>query len=166
MRGSDVPQTTMFSDLSVEDRIPADHPLRAIQALVNPILAALSPRFQAMYATMGRPSIPPERLLKALLLQTLFTIRSERQLMEQLNYNLLFRWFVGLNPDDAVCVPTVFTKNRERLIHGNIAKAFLQEVLKTAETHGLLSHEHFTVDRWPRDAACGVRGEPGETQSD
>ncbi len=102
MRGSDVPQTTLFSYVSVEERIPADHPLRTIQALVNPILAALSPRFQTMYATRGRPSIPPERLLRALLLQILFTIRSERQLIEQLNYNLLFRWFVGLNPDDAV----------------------------------------------------------------
>jgi transposase len=146
MRGSDHPQTTMFSVVSIEDRIPTDHPLRAILALVNPILAALSPRFQAMYATMGRPSIPPERLLRALLLQVLFTIRSERQLMEQLDYNLLFRWFVGLNPDDAVWVPTVFTKNRDRLIEGNIAEAFLQEVLKAADQRGLLSHEHFTVD--------------------
>jgi transposase len=146
MRGSDLPQTTLFSYLSVEDRIPADHPLRAIQALVNPILVALSPRFVAMYSTMGRPSIPPERLLRALLLKVLYTIRSERQLMEQLDYNLLFRWFVGLNPDDAVWVPTVFTKNRERLEASNIADAFLQEILKAADTRGLLSHEHFTVD--------------------
>lgn len=146
MRGSDHPQTALFSFLSVEDRIPADHPLRTIQTLVNPILAELSPRFQAMYSTMGRPSIPPERLLRALLLQILYTIRSERQLMEQLNYNLLFRWFVGLNPDDAVWVPTVFTKNRDRLLEGNIAEAFLQGVLKAADGRGLLSHEHFTVD--------------------
>ena len=109
MRGSAAPQTALFSYLSVEDRIPADHTLRTIQGLVNPILAALSPRFQTMYSRMGRPSIPPKRLLRALLLQILFTIRSERQLMEQLNHNLLFRWFVGLNPDDAVWVPTVFT---------------------------------------------------------
>jgi len=146
MRGPDTQQTALFSFLSVEDRIPADHPLRAIQALVNPILAALSPRFQTMYATMGRPSIPPERLLRALLLQQLYTIRSERQLMEQLNYNLLFRWFVGLNPDDAVWAPTVFSKNRERLVAGDIADAFLYEILKVADAHGFLSHEHFTVD--------------------
>ena len=116
MRGDDQPQTALFSYISVEDRIPRDHPLRSIQALVNPILVALSPRFQSMYSKMGRPSIPPERLLRALLLQILYTVRSERQLMEQLNYNLLFRWFVGLNPDDAVWVPTVFTKNRDRLL--------------------------------------------------
>ena len=146
MRGDDQPQTALFSYVSIEDRIPADHPLRTIQALVNPILTALSPRFQTMYSTMGRPSIPPERLLRALLLQVLFTIRSERQLMEQLNYNLLFRWFVGLNPDDAIWVPTVFTKNRDRLLEGNIADAFLQEVLKAADARGLLSHGHFTVD--------------------
>ena len=146
MRGPDQPQTVMFSVISIEDRIPADHPLRAIQALVNPILAALSPRFQAMYSTMGRPSIPPERLLRALLLQTLYTIRSERQLMEQLDYNLLFRWFVGLNPDDEVWVPTVFTKNRDRLVDGHIADAFLQETLTAADQRGLLSHEHFSVD--------------------
>lgn len=146
MRGTDQQQTVLFSFLSVEDRIPADHPLRAIQALVNPILAALSPRFQTMYATTGRPSIPPEQLLRALLLQQLYTIRSERQLMEQLDYNLLFRWFVGLNPDDAVWVPTVFTKNRDRLVAGNIADAFLHEILKAADARGLLSHEHFTVD--------------------
>jgi transposase len=146
MRGADQQQTALFSFLSVEDRIPADHPLRAIQTMVNPILAELSPRFQSMYAATGRPSIPPEQLLRALLLQTLYTIRSERQLMEQLNYNLLFRWFVGLNPDDAVWVPTVFTKNRERLVAGNIADAFLHEILKAADARGLLSHEHFTVD--------------------
>ena len=146
MRGADEPQTTLFSYVSVEDRIPADHPLRTIHALVNPILVTLSPRFETLYARLGRPSIPPERLLRALLLQVLFTIRSERQLMEQLNYNLLFRWFVGLNPDDAVWVPTVFSKNRDRLVDGQIAEAFLQEVLHTADQRGLLSHEHFTVD--------------------
>jgi transposase len=96
MRGADEPQTTSFSYVSIEDRIPADHPLRTIHALVNPILVALSPRFEVLYARMGRPSLPPERQLRSLLLQVLFTIRSERQLMEQLNYNLLFRWFVGL----------------------------------------------------------------------
>jgi transposase len=146
MRGADHPQTTAFSMISIEDRIPVDHPLRAMLALVNPVLAALSPRFQAMYSTVGRPSIPPERLLRALLLQVLYTIRSERQLMEQLDYNLLFRWFVGLNPDDPIWAPTVFTKNRDRLIEGQIADAFLQEILKVAHARGLLSHEHFTID--------------------
>ncbi len=105
MRGAGRRQSTLFSYVSVEDRIPATHPLRALQALVNPILTALSPRFDALYATHGRPSIPPERLLRAMLVQVLYTIRSERQLMEQLDYNLLFRWFVGLNPDDPVWVP-------------------------------------------------------------
>jgi transposase len=146
MRGPDHPQTLLFSIRSVDDRIPADHPLRAMQALVNPILVELSPRFQAMYSTMGRPSIPPERLLRALLLQKFYTIRSERQLMEQLDYNLLFRWFVGLNPDEAVWDPTVFTKNRDRLLDANIADAFLFAILSAADGRGLLSHEHFTVD--------------------
>ncbi|MDZ7631969.1 MAG: IS5 family transposase [Gemmatimonadaceae bacterium] len=152
MRGADQPQTTLFSYMSVEDRIPADHPLRTIHALVNPILAALSPKFEALYSRNGRPSIPPERLLRALLLQVLFTVRSERQLMEQLNYNLLFRWFVGLNPDDAVWVPTVFSKNRDRLIEGQIADAFMAEVLRAADERRLLSHEHFTVDGTLLDA--------------
>ncbi len=171
MRGPDHPQTALFSYLSVEDRIPADHPLRAIQQLVHPILAELSPRFQAMYATMGRPSIPPERLLRALLLQILYTIRSERQLMEQLNYNLLFRWFVGLNPDDPVWVPTVFTKNRNRLLDGNIAEAFLHAVLRAAETRGLLSHEHFTVDgtlleAWASQKSFRPKDDPTPPPSD
>jgi transposase len=171
MRGTDLPQTTLFSYLSVEDRIPADHPLRRIQALVNPALTALSPRFQAMYSTIGRPSIPPERLLRALLLQTLYTIRSERQLMEQLDYNLLFRWFVGLNPDDAVWVPTVFTKNRDRLIEANIADAFLQEVLTAADARALLSHEHFTVDgtlleAWASQKSFRPKDDPTPPPSD
>ena len=171
MRGSDQPQTALFSYLSVEGRIPADHPLRTIQALVNPILAELSPRFQALYARGGRPSIPPERLLRALLLQVLYTIRSERQLMEQLDYNLLFRWFVGLNPDDPVWVPTVFTKNRERLLAGDIAAAFLQAVLRAAEARGLLSHEHFTVDgtlleAWASQKSFRPTDDPGPPPSD
>jgi transposase len=146
MRGPERPQAKLFSYLSVEDRIPQDHPLRALRKLVDPILTALSPRFTALYSELGRPSIPPEYLLRALLLQILYTIRSERQLMEQLDYNLLYRWFVGLQPDDPVWVPTVFTKNRDRLLAGDIATAFLAEVLGLAEAHGLLSHEHFTVD--------------------
>jgi transposase len=146
MRGPEQPQTALFSYLSVEDRIPADHPLRAMRKLVDPVLTALSPRFAALYSELGRPSIPPEYLLRALLLQILYTIRSERQLMEQLDYNLLYRWFVGLKPDDPVWVPTVFSKNRDRLLAGDIAAAFLTEVLRLADTHALLSHEHFTVD--------------------
>ncbi len=146
MRGSDERQAILFSYRSIEDRIPADHPLRAMRRLVDPLLVELSPRFQALYATTGRPSIPPEQLLRALLLQAFYTIRSERQLMEQLDYNLLYRWFVGLTPDDAVWVPTVFTKNRDRLLDGNIAEAFFHAVLGLANTHSLLSHEHFTVD--------------------
>ncbi len=146
MRGADDQQTILFSMRSIEDRIPADHPLRALRRLVDPVLVALSPRFQGLYATTGRPSIPPEQLLRALLLQACYTIRSERQLMEQLDYNLLYRWFVGLSPDDPVWVPTVFSKNRDRLLDGNIADAFFTEVLRLAEQHQLLSHEHFTVD--------------------
>ncbi len=146
MRGPELSQSTLFSFVSVEDRIPKDHPLRAMRRLLDPVLTELSPRFSTLYSSTGRPSIPPEQLLRALLLQILYTIRSERQLMEQLDYNLLFRWFVGLNPDDPIWVPTVFTKNRDRLLDGNIADAFFNAVLKRADTHALLSHEHFTVD--------------------
>ena len=146
MRGPDERQAILFSYRSIEDRIPVDHPLRALRRLVDPLLVELSPRFQRLYAAIGRPSIPPEQLLRALLLQVLYTIRSERQLMEQLDYNLLYRWFVGLTPDDTVWVPTVFTKNRDRLLEGNIAEAFFQQVLGLADQHQLLSQEHFTVD--------------------
>ena len=138
---------------------------------MNPILRALSPQFQRLYSRLGRPSIPPERLLRALLLQVLYTIRSERQLMEQLNYNLLFRWFVGLNPDDAVWVPTVFTKNRDRLVEGEIAEAFLRAVLDAANARGLLSHEHFTVDgtlleAWASQKSFRPKDDPTAPPSD
>jgi transposase len=146
MRGADERQAVLFSYRSIEDRVPADHPLRAMRRLVDPLLVALSPRFQEVYSALGRPSIPPEQLLRALLVQVLYTIRSERQLMEQLDYNLLYRWFVGLTPDDAVWDPTVFTKNRDRLLAGNFAEAFFNQVLALADAHDLLSHEHFTVD--------------------
>jgi len=146
MRGPDERQAILFSVRSIEDRIPQDHPLRAMRKLVDPLLVELSPRFQELYSRVGRPSIPPEQLLRALLLQAFYTIRSERQLMEQLDYNLLYRWFVGLTPDDPVWVPTVFTKNRDRLVDGNIAEAFFNAVLVLANQHALLSHEHFTVD--------------------
>jgi len=146
MRGDDQQQGAMYSYLSPEARVPQDHPLRAIRTLVDQVLAELSPRFEGLYARVGRPSIPPEKLLRAQLLQVLYTVRSERQLMEQLDYNLLFRWFVGLNMDDLVWDPTVFTKNRQRLLDGEIATAFLEQVVAQAAQRGLLSGEHFTVD--------------------
>ncbi|MGH7631142.1 MAG: IS5 family transposase [Gemmatimonadales bacterium] len=171
MRGEDRRQDILFSYVSIEDRIPVDHPLRAMRSLVDPILGARSPRFQMMYSTIGRPLIPPEQLLRALLLQILFTIRSERQLMEQLNYNLLFRWFVGLTPDDAGWVPTVFTKNRDRRLEGNIAEAFCQEVLKAADARHLLSHEHFSVDgtlleAWASQKSFRPKDDPSPPPSD
>lgn len=146
MRGDDQQQVVLFSYRSIEDRIPQDHPLRLIRQLVDAVLRELSPRLTALYSKYGRPSIPPEQLLRALVLQILFTIRSERQLMDQLDFNMKYRWFVGLTPDEPVWVPTVFTKNRERLLDGEIAAAFFQGVLAQANARALLSHEHFTVD--------------------
>jgi transposase len=146
MRGDDRQQAKMFSYLSPEERVPQDHPLRAIREMVDRALTRLSPRFEGLYSTTGRPSIPPEKLLRALLLQVLYTVRSERMLMEQLDYNLLFRWFVGLDLDDPVWDPTVFSKNRERLLAGDIAQAFFEEVLVEARQRHLLSDEHFSVD--------------------
>jgi len=136
----------MWSYLQPEQRIPQDHPLRAIREIVNDALRTLSPKFQKLYALNGRPSIPPERLLRALLIQILFTIRSERQLMEQLQYNILFRWFVGLDMDDPTWSVTVFTKNRDRLLEGEISSAFFECVLTKARAADLLSDEHFSVD--------------------
>ena len=157
MRGDDRQQSAMFSYLSPEARVPQDHPLRAIRSMVDAALTALSPRLEGLYARVGRPSIPPEKLLRALLLQVLYTVRSERLLMEQLDYNLLFRWFVGLNMDDAVWDPTVFTKNRERLLAGEVAQAFFEEVIAQARSHALLSDEHFTVDGTLIEAWAGVK---------
>ncbi len=146
MRGPDIHQNAMFSYLSPEQRVPPDHPLRTLRQLTDRALKRLGPRFERMYSDLGRPSIAPEKLLRALLLQVLYTVRSERLLMEQLDYNLLFRWFVGLNLDDAVWVPTVFSKNRDRLLEGDVAEAFFDEVLAEAGERELLSDEHFTVD--------------------
>jgi transposase len=146
MRGDDPNTTHMFSYISPEQRVPADHPLRPIRRLTDAALVAMSSRFALMYSDIGRPSVPPEKLLRALLLQVLYSIRSERQLMEQLDYNLLFRWFVGLNMDDAVWSATTFSKNRDRLLAGDVAQAFFQQVREAAEAAGLLSAEHFTVD--------------------
>jgi transposase len=136
----------MFSYLSPEARVPADHPLRPIRQMTDQALGRLSGRFGELYSRLGRGSVPPEKLLRALLLQVLYSIRSERMLMEQLDYNLLFRWFVGLNLDDPVWDATVFSKNRERLLCGDIARAFFEAVLEQARTQGWLSDEHFTVD--------------------
>ena len=146
MRGPDAQQPEMFSYIGLEERIPADHPLRAIRAMADRALRALSPLFSKLYAPSGRESIPPERLLRALLLQALYSIRSERQLMEQMEYNLLFRWFAGLNIDDLVWDVTVFTKNRDRLLEGEVAQAFFEQVLAQAREADLLSSEHFSVD--------------------
>jgi len=146
MRGHDDQPGSMFSYVSLEARVPQDHPLRAIRRITDRALERVSPKFGALYVKFGRPSIPPERLLRALLLQALYTIRSERQLIEQIDYNLLFRWFVGLGMDDAVWAPTTFTKNRDRLLDGDIAAAFFDAVLVHAGTERLLSDEHFTVD--------------------
>ena len=146
MRGHDEQTHHMFSDLSPEQRVPADHPLRAVRALTDHALQTMSRRFAGLYAKTGRPSIPPEQLLRALLLQVLYTIRSERLLLEELNDNLLFRWFVGLKMDDPVWHPTTFTKNRDRLLAGDVAAAFVDAVQAHARAAGLLSDEHFTVD--------------------
>jgi transposase len=146
MRGADEQPGSMFSYISLEQRVPQDHPLREIRRITDRALERISPRLGALYVKFGRPSIAPEKLLRALLLQALFTIRSERQLMEQLDYNLLFRWFVGLGMDDAVWSPTTFSKNRDRLLEGDIAAAFFDAVLVHADTARLLSDEHFTVD--------------------
>ena len=147
MRGQQTLQGGMFSYVSLESRIPEDHPLRAMRELVDAALKRLSPRFEAIYARgVGRPSVPPEQLLRALLLQVLYTIRSERQLVEQLEYNLLYRWFVGLELDDVVFSATVFTKNRDRLLKGQIAELFFDAVLEQAEAAELVSAEHFSVD--------------------
>src|ERR1017187_7766230 len=154
MRGKDEQQLNVFSYVSPEQRVPQDHPLRVLRAMTDEALQQLQPRFHKLYAKTGRPSIAPEKLLRALLLQALYSVRSERLLMEQLDYNLLFRWFVGLNMDDAIWDVSVFTKNRERLLDGNIAEAFFQAVLRQARERSLLSDEHFTVDGTPeRDAA-------------
>ena len=146
MRGPRRQQDTMFSYVSLEDRIPANHPLRRIKHLIDPLLGGLSKAFDALYAETGRRSIPPEYLLKATLLQMLYSIRSERLLVEEINYNLLFRWFIGLSMDDEIWDHSVFTKNRDRLLAGDIATKMLHQVLFLAREQRLLSDEHFTVD--------------------
>jgi len=146
MRGQDNQQSDMFSYLSPEQRVRPDHPLRAIRAMADLALWSMSSRFDEMYSQTGRPSIPPEKLLRAQLLQMLYSIRSERLLMEEIDYSVLFRWFVGMNMDEPVWDVTVFTKNRDRLLDGDVAREFLCEVVKQAQEKKLTSDEHFTVD--------------------
>jgi len=157
MRGKDEQQLDVFSYINPEQRVPQDHPLRPLRVMTDEALQQLRPRFNSLYAKTGRPSIAPEKLLRALLLQALYSVRSERMLMEQLNYNLLFRWFVGLNMDDAIWDVTVFTKNRERLLDGDVAEAFFQAVLQQARERSLLSDEHFTVDGTLLEAWASVK---------
>ena len=146
MRGADHQQSGMFSYLSPEERVRQDHPLRDIRSVVDGVLKELSPLFNEMYSVTGRPSIPPEKLLRALLLQMLYSIRSERLLMEEIDYSVLFRWFVGMNLDEPVWDATTFTKNRERLLDGDIAREFLAGIVKQARERRWASDEHFTVD--------------------
>jgi transposase len=169
MRGDDQQQSGMFSYVSLEDRVPQDHPLRAIRKSVDEILRAMAKDLDVMYASTGRPSVPPERLLRAALLQIFYSVRSERLLMEQLNYNLLFRWFVGLEMDEPVWNHAVFSKNRERLLNQEVAREFFRRVLTQAKPH--LSDEHFTVDgtlieAWASQKSFqkknGGDGNPGE----
>jgi transposase len=157
MRGADEQQSKIFSYLSPEARVRENHPLRAIRVMVDEALARLSRQFDAMYASVGRPSIAPEKLLRAQLLQMLYTVRSERLLMEEMDYNLLFRWFVGLNADDPVWDATVFTKNRDRLLQADVAKQFLAQVVEQARDRGLTSDEHFTVDGPLLEAWAGAK---------
>jgi transposase len=171
VRGTDQQSGHVFSYLSPEQRVPMDHPLRAVRWMTDAALARLSRRFEAMYATIGRPSVPPEKLWRAVLLQMLYSVRSERLLMEQLAYHLLFRWFVGLNMDDPVWTPPTFTKNRDRLLAGEIARAFFEDVTAQARGMQLLSDEHFTVDGTLLEACAGLKsfrqkGAPAESPDD
>lgn len=167
MRGDDPKQGAAWSYLSPEARVPPDHPLRAIRTMVERALVELDPVFRRMYRPIGRPSIPPEQLLRALVLQLLYSVRSERLLMEELDYSLLFRWFVGLNADDPIWDVTVFTKNRERLLTGDVAARFFAAVLRQAKEAGLLSDEHFSVDgtlieAWASQQSFRPKGTPAE----
>ena len=157
MRGTDQQQNHVFSYISPEQRVRKDHPLRPIRTMVDEILKQLSPQFQKMYAKVGRPSIPPEQLLRAQLLQMLYSVRSERLLMEEMDYNILFRWFVGLNLDDPVWDATVFTKNRDRLLEAEVAKEFLALVVGQARAKGWASDEHFSVDGTLLEAWASVK---------
>jgi transposase len=166
MRGSDQQQSHVFSYISPEQRVRKDHPLRPIRTMVDEILKQLSPQFNKMYAKVGRPSIPPEQLLRAQLLQLLYSVRSERLLMEEMDYNILFRWFVGLNLDDAVWDATVFSKNRDRLLEAEVAKEFLALVVGQAREKGWTSDEHFTVDGTLLEAWASLKSFQSKDQKD
>src|ERR1700727_2797622 len=157
MRGTDHDQGAMYSYLSPEERVRKDHPLRAIRELTEEILKRMSPLFYAMYGDGGRPSIAPEKLLRAQLLQMLYSVRSERLLMEEIDYSVLFRWFVGLNLDEEVWDATTFTKNRDRLLEAEVAEEFLAQVVERARSQGLTSDEHFTVDGTLLEAWAGAK---------
>src|SRR6266404_6076309 len=171
MRGADQQQSGMFSYISAERRVPKDHPLRTVRVMVNAALKELGTRFDELNASGGRPSIAPEKLLRALLQQVLYTVRSERMLMEQLDYNFLFRWFVGLSIDDPVWDVTVFTKNRERLLEGKVAQGFFSAVAEQARARSLLSDQHFTVDgtlveAWAGHKSFKRKGDQRQTPPD
>jgi len=157
MRGRDAGSEGLFSYIRLEERVPADHPLRAVRALADEVLAGLHGRFEGLYSQMGRPSIPPEQLLRATLLQAFFSVRSERMLVQQIDYNLLFRWFVGLPMDAPVWHPTVFTHNRDRLLEADVAREFLAGLLALPRVKRLLSAEHFTVDGTLIDAWASMK---------
>jgi transposase len=164
MRGPDQKQNHIFSYIAPEQRVRKDHPLRPIRAMVDDVLKELSPEFQRMYSKVGRPSIPPEQLLRALLLQILYSVRSERLLMEEIDYNILYRWFVGLNLDDEVWDATTFTKNRNRLLEAEVAKEFLAQVVKQAQEKEWTSDEHFTVDGTLLEAWASMKSLNRETK--
>jgi len=157
MRGEDIQQSELFSYGSLEDRVPASHPLRSIRLMVDEALKQMNGRFDEIYGDEGRPSIPPERLIRALVLQLLYSVRSERMLMEQLEYNLLFRWFVGLSANESIWHPTVFTKNRDRLLKGAVSEEFFTLIVGQARERKLLSDEHFTVDGTLIEAWAGQK---------
>jgi transposase len=168
MRGADEQTSHMFSYLSPEQRVRHDHPLRAIRRMTDEVFAELSPRFAQMYSAIGRPSIPPEQLLRALLLQSLYTVRSERLLMEEIDYSVLYRWFVGLGMDEPIWSPTTFSKNRDRLLASDIAAAFFDAVIGQARAAGVLSDEHFTVDGTLLEAGASLKSfqKKGTTRHD
>ena len=166
MRGIDYQQGDMFSYLSPEQRVRKDHPLRAVRAMTDEILERMSQLFDAMYAEGGRPSIPPEKLLRAQFLQMLYSVRSERLLMEEIDYSILYRWFVGLNLDEQVWDATSFTKNRDRLLEAAVAKEFLAQVVERARAAGLISDEHFTVDGTLLDAWASLKGFQAKDKQD
>jgi len=157
MRGDDTEQSSFFSFIDAEARIPQDHPLRRVREIANGALRRMDGHFESLYHDNGRISIAPERLLRALLLQILYSIRSERHLMEQMNYNILFRWFVGLGMDEAVWHPTTFTKNRDRFLRGDVCQEFLRQIIAEADQRGLLSKEHFSVDGTLLDAWASMK---------